>query len=981
MNIAILGNWHALSNAHQYATAFRQLGHRVTTAGPRFTGADADRWYKGLLAMEWPPSTVEAQEYVHSVLAQSPVPDMETLPGAWFRPGKSEELVLKFDAYGESPLLDGDARDGYRAAIVFGDTHTGQLKEQVETARCYDHTFVQFRLTDMDAFREGGVEHVHWLPAAADPELWRYERVEKRYEVLFVGSTSLAHVERNALLRFLKAQLGEHRVVVKHAFGKDMSLEMNRAHVVLNRSLNGDLNMRVPEALCLGAQLLTDQVPGLFTLSEHMWRYSSREECLRLCQLFRQGEGGPERSAMLDIRERHTYEHRAQTILKSVFGGNHEPSPTSRPLVAAAPPDRSDPSPDAGTGTRTQVEVPTLDRDRTAAPSAGPRVSLIIPVYNHWEDCTRPLLDRLLPVPQLPDDSVEILVVDDGSTDETKDRPGYDYCGGAATILHKEHGGFASACNFGAHHARGQYLVFLNNDTEPAPGWLPPLLEQLERGAGVVGPWLKSPGGMTQSFGLSQNADGEWVNVGELGAYPKDVPSQQEAITGACLSISRDLFWRLGGFDAGFQNGCEDVDLCLHARAAGQRVVLVPQSVVVHQEGSTRFHASYEHRLVVEYDHNTERLKERWHNESRESLSGGDGSRSSDSPAGSSVGRLACPAVTRIIVWEGPIDVRAGGSLAVINKALQEQLRSSYRLHYGRDCAPVQSDLWVTHLFPGTEAHQPPPEGAKHWVVIQPWELGPPPSTWQRTWEHTAFRQLWTPSEYSRQLFLGSGLERSQVRVLPNGVDTQVFRPEGLRWETRGEHLRFLYVGGLIWRKGVDLLQAAWERAFRPDDQVRLYLKSVGRGTYYGAGNIDAWVAGQPLVRTVHDSDNLTAEELAALYRSVDVLVAPSRAEAFCLPVLEAMACGIPVIVPSLGPTNEYCDDSCSLQPLTRWQTGSQGMYYEIPVEELAKVLRWCSQHPAALKDLGEGARRRAQDYSWEKIAERYRSALEELLK
>ena len=117
---------------------------------------------------------------------------------------------------------------------------------------------------------------------------------------------------------------------------------------------------------------------------------------------------------------------------------------------------------------------------------------------------------------------------------------------------------------------------------------------------------------------------------------------------------------------------------------------------------------------------------------------------------------------------------------------------------------------------------------------------------------------------------------------------------------------RFLFVGGLIWRKGPDLLLEAWQRAFPDRDDVVLVVKDFGAdGVYRGDDRepirdaraqrraaAHRAAAGRPLRRG-----------LADLYRSRDVLVHPYRGEGFAMPVLEAMASGLPVIVTAGGPT------------------------------------------------------------------------------
>ena len=155
---------------------------------------------------------------------------------------------------------------------------------------------------------------------------------------------------------------------------------------------------------------------------------------------------------------------------------------------------------------------------------------------------------------------------------------------------------------------------------------------------------------------------------------------------------------------------------------------------------------------------------------------------------------------------------------------------------------------------------------------------------------------------------------RGSSTSCPNGVDLERFAPDGpaLRAaDGAGAACTFLFVGGTIWRKGIDVLLAAWARAFGPDDDVRLVVKDFGvDGAYRGqtAGDeVRALAARDDVAPVTYLTEDLPADELPALYRAADVVVLPYRGEGFCLPALEAMACGVPVIHTGAGPTGEFC--------------------------------------------------------------------------
>ena len=217
-----------------------------------------------------------------------------------------------------------------------------------------------------------------------------------------------------------------------------------------------------------------------------------------------------------------------------------------------------------------------------------PRASVVVPVHNRaglTRRCLRLVLGDLPP-------DCEVVVVDDGSTDATPQL--LSELGEAIGSLRlRRNAGFAAACNAGAAAARGEQLVFLNNDTEPEPGWLEALLayagEHPE--AEAVGARLLYPTGAVQHAGVAIGQDGYPHNL--YAGFPADHPAvtrarRLQAVTGACMLVRRESFERLGGFDEGYLNSMEDVDLCLRLGEAGGEVHYCPAATVVHLESASR---------------------------------------------------------------------------------------------------------------------------------------------------------------------------------------------------------------------------------------------------------------------------------------------------------------------------------------------------------------------------------------------------------
>jgi GT2 family glycosyltransferase len=222
--------------------------------------------------------------------------------------------------------------------------------------------------------------------------------------------------------------------------------------------------------------------------------------------------------------------------------------------------------------------------------SAAVRASVVVPVHGR-AGLSRRCLELVLA--DLPADC-EVVVVDDASPDETPQvLAGF---GSEIRVLRlEENRGYGAACNAGAEVAAGDCLVFLNNDTEPAPGWLEALLGEAAAHpqAAVVGAKLLYPTGAVQHAGVVFGQDGYPHNL--YAGFPADHAAvnrarRLQAVTGACMLVRRRAFERAGGFDLGFHNSMEDVDLCLRIGEDGGEVRYCPAAITVHLESATRGH-------------------------------------------------------------------------------------------------------------------------------------------------------------------------------------------------------------------------------------------------------------------------------------------------------------------------------------------------------------------------------------------------------
>lgn len=293
---------------------------------------------------------------------------------------------------------------------------------------------------------------------------------------------------------------------------------------------------------------------------------------------------------------------------------------------------------------------------------------------------------------------------------------------------------------------------------------------------------------------------------------------------------------------------------------------------------------------------------------------------------------------------------------------------------------PTVTHHWPPDFAPGTE-------GAT--IAILPWEVAAPPRAWVHAVRERVDR-VWVPSAYVRDGYIAGGMPPGIVDVVPNGVDLERFSPDGPVRSLDGAGASgsettctFLFVGGTIWRKGIDVLLAAWRRAFAPGDDVRLVIKDFGvessyRGQTSGA-DIRALAARGDVAPVLYLTEDFPAEKLPALYRAADVVVLPYRAEGFCLPALEAMACGVPVIHTAAGPTGEFCTPGAGW-PLRSKRVEFEARTYagptrgpacalEVDPDTLAAALREAAGAPQERIARGAAARRAAERMSWDAAA------------
>lgn len=263
-----------------------------------------------------------------------------------------------------------------------------------------------------------------------------------------------------------------------------------------------------------------------------------------------------------------------------------------------------------------------------------PVISIVTATYNKL-DLTQSFWASLLSHP--PGEPWEIIWIDDGSTDGTREwldqlgtlsiellaksseprastdspaiiQPCSNPPLNIRVILNNKNLGYAANNNLGAHSAHGDILVFLNNDLVLTPGWIEPLLEVLNvtpppsnfktqpqrtglnQRMGIIGNvQLQVATGLIDHAGIYFDLVG--MPVHQFKNRPKSVLSKEgihcRAVTAACWCVRREVFLEAGGFDPGYRNGLEDIDLCLRLGKLGYSHWVEYRSVIWHHVSSS----------------------------------------------------------------------------------------------------------------------------------------------------------------------------------------------------------------------------------------------------------------------------------------------------------------------------------------------------------------------------------------------------------
>lgn len=262
------------------------------------------------------------------------------------------------------------------------------------------------------------------------------------------------------------------------------------------------------------------------------------------------------------------------------------------------------------------------------------------------------------------------------------------------------------------------------------------------------------------------------------------------------------------------------------------------------------------------------------------------------------------------------------------------------------------------------------------------------PSGWRNGLN--AADRVFTPSEWGRDVMVANGVDVSKIQVVAGGVDAEAFNFWGPKLDFAPEPFKFLMVGKYETRKGYDEALRAFKDVFGNDPNVMLLIKATSFVDNDAVENVRKKID-EIGVSQAHLVDGAIQTPLmAALYRTCDCLIYPSRGEGWGLPLIEAMASGLPVLTTNCSGHSEFLRDfkgrfgeiKSELQPLvapdhTKWYQydAGPGEWYVPDFKSLKLGLKKayerkiCPDNRALALDV-------MSRYSWDAVAQRFLGAL-----
>ncbi|MDD6481305.1 MAG: glycosyltransferase [Lachnospiraceae bacterium] len=601
------------------------------------------------------------------------------------------------------------------------------------------------------------------------------------------------------------------------------------------------------------------------------------------------------------------------------------------------------------------------------------KVSIIILTWNGL-DYTKKCLDSLYPtVKEI--DNVEVVVVDNGSSDGT-----LEYLRNISWIKlieNEQNMGFVRGNNVAIDRIAEGDIVLLNNDIIIEQNdWITQmqLTAYEEEEIGIVGCRLINEKGEFLHAGTYIYPETYWGQ--QIGGNQRDIGQycrtrEVEGVVFACAYIKRCVIDKIGGLNEAFFSYFEDTDYCMAARKAGFKVVCAGNVTLIHyQNVSTDINNVDFSDMFLK---SQKIFKKLWDKDLKERYK-------------------------TQMAWQSIVNFPSGYAVSAKNLmlALDElNVDIRYKYVYGKGTPfpveePKTSDNYRVNVIHGRKFVKNCPQvvygqgdvfyknNGKYKIGFTMLETTGIPKEWVR--QCNMMDEVWVPSSFNVRTFRDSGV-KVPIYTIPLGVDINYYNPQIKSYK---KHNKYTFLSVFEWgeRKAPEVLLRAYSRAFSNKDDVVLLCKVINNDPSI---NVEEEVrklnlpTDGPEIIFLHNT-KFADYEMATLYRSADCFVIPTRGEGWGMPILEAMACGLPTIATNwsahkdfYNETNGYPIELNGLIDAKAKCPYYTGFQWADPSEEhLMHQMRYVFEHQDEAAEKGRKAAEEVQSkWTWENAAKK----------
>ncbi|MCF6288994.1 MAG: glycosyltransferase [Proteobacteria bacterium] len=543
--------------------------------------------------------------------------------------------------------------------------------------------------------------------------------------------------------------------------------------------------------------------------------------------------------------------------------------------------------------------------------------AIIILAWNNWQT-TKQCLDSLMSSAL---DNTEIVVLNNGSSDETKSELAkYQDITNMTVINLPKNLGYVLGNNEAAKYSKKDAdIILINSDIVfTQSNWL----YELEKSAyqqdsiGIVGCRLQNDKQQLIHAGTLIMAETMWGQQMDSGKVEQDINqfNQDRIVQGVIFAVAyikRHVFEKLSGLSTEFHSYFEDTDFCLRAKQQGFATICCGAVSLTHnQHGSTQNNATYRHKL---FNQSRQIFNKKWK-------------------------KILANKYTTTLAWQSILNFPTGYAMSsqAIIKALDDaKVHISYKYVYGPNTpfpVPEKEDMGHNRLniiCKRPFAKKPnisvvygqgdvfARNQGKYKIGFTMLEVDGFPEQWIK--QANKMDEVWVPSEFNKQTMLDSGLKRPIYKI-PLGVDCNYFNPQIKSLKNKNKD--YVFFTNIEWgeRKNPQMQLQQFNKTFKASDDVCLIAKLNNRDPSINLQqeikNLKLQTVGGRIYFIINRIFDFY--QLPLLYRSIDCYITAGRGEGWDMPLMEAMACGLPTIATNWGAHQEFATaENCYLLDIT----------------------------------------------------------------